>query len=254
MNKNFNDIKIEFEEEVDSKKESSKSTVNKAYDDNDFEAEFGGSDTLEIEKLNVNINKNINESELKIDKNEIKNNFVKINLPNFKDLGINIKSILKIDNPKTYKEFYNKWGEIFIFNLKQWCLSNNRTEDFEKIFEIVFFHGFINYCRERRLINLLTYTGFNSVRTSSMWEDGVIKIDAWAKTPKGTTVVFQVKPYYREEYLTLLGSLKTFCINSNAIPFLAIEYKDKENENRNFWGFHNLFNLQKIKLSEILEL
>lgn len=179
---------------------------------------------------------------------EIISNYKTIKLPTHKELGFNIRDVLRIEKPESFKLLLNKWGEAMRFALNRWCEYNNCVENKERIWHIIYYLSFINYKREERCKRLLISYGFTEVESTNMWEDGILKIDIKAKSKNNQLIYIQVKPRYQSKYFNLYGKLKTFCINKNAVPVLAVEFKNESGIP--YFVFYNLLNNQKTPLKD----
>lgn len=219
-------------------------------DQNYFSLKTSWSDELGKELSNfANISREVTNFEPNT-KAEYKLDYEQLKLPTFKELGFNIKEVLKIEQPKTFKDLLNKWGETMSFSLNRWCEYNKCTDKRDKIWNIIFYHSFINYKREQRVKNLLMYYGFNSIEDANIWEDGIMKIDIKAKNGIGKQLFFQVKPRYNKAYFTLYNKLKNFCIKNDAIPVLVVEFTNEQNQR--YFVFYNLFTNEKTPLKDLL--
>lgn len=176
--------------------------------------------------------------------------YEQIKLPTYKELGFNIKEVLRIEQPNTFKDLLNKWGETMSFSLNRWCELNNCKDKRDKIWNIIFYHSFLNFKREQRVKNLLKNYGFLEIEDTNLWEDGIMKIDLKAKNATGKTLFFQIKPRYNKAYFTLYNRLKNFCIKKDAIPVLVVEFTN--DQNKKYFVFYNLFTNEKTSLKGLL--
>ncbi|MDD7907987.1 excisionase [Metamycoplasma hyosynoviae] len=169
---------------------------------------------------------------------------MKIKIPTYKKLKINLKYYLINSNPKTFNEWKAKYENLFLKYLKSWMYKENI--DFKlipKYYEIMFYWGFINYKRETKLINLLLKNKYE-VKRSNLKLDAIFKVDLIAIKDK-TKYFIQLKNtksnLSEDERMTLIhySNLK------QAIPILVyVKQKD--------FIFLNLTNNSEIKLLDTI--
>ncbi|QKX37559.1 hypothetical protein HU155_00340 [Metamycoplasma hominis] len=119
---------------------------------------------------------------------------MKIKLPNWKDLGLNIKQILWDHNYKTFEEFKNAHSARFCALLGNYLNKKgiHTKENFLFAYNVIFYYGYINQKREQDLLNILVNNNY-LVSPTYMILDAVVGIDLIAVSDKGSYVI-QVKP------------------------------------------------------------
>ncbi|ADN69405.1 hypothetical protein [Mycoplasmopsis fermentans] len=85
--------------------------------------------------------------------------FSMLKVPTYKDLNINIKKILWTKNYKSFTEFQKAYSGVFCAKLGHYLSKHkaNTKTNFLNMYQIIFYQGFINYNREKELLDLLTY-------------------------------------------------------------------------------------------------
>lgn len=148
----------------------------------------------------------------------------KMKLPNYKELGINIKQILWNNDFKTYEEFKNAYSSMFSSHLGHYLHKNNKhtKENFSCAYNVIFYYGYINQKREKELLNILTINGF-SVKPSYLILDAIIGIDLIA-SKNSKTYVIQVKP---NNNFSNIKHIKTYAAKRNYEIIFA--YKQQNN-------------------------
>ncbi|WP_444704918.1 hypothetical protein ACT1UH_02915 [Mycoplasma sp. 332] len=159
------------------------------------------------------------------------------NLPTYKDLKINIKDILWKNNFKNFEEFQKAYSAIFCAKLGFFLNSvgKHNKDFFSLCYNIIFYYGFINYKREKELMDILSKNDFN-VWPTYMIMDAVIGVDLIA-SKNNKTYVIQVKPNNIFENAKFI---QKFADKRNYLVVFAYKRKEK-------WFFLNKFK-QKIKL------
>ncbi|KUH47175.1 hypothetical protein [Mycoplasmopsis meleagridis] len=148
-------------------------------------------------------------------------------LPTFIELNYNIKKRLWQIQPETYKEWKQKENKLFctklMIYLNKLNLSyNEKIANFKAIYKIIFYYGFINFKRERDILNLLLNNGFNA-RLSNITEDARYGIDIYA-IKDNKTYFIQVKP---SDYIHEMKHLIKSALRYDALPLLAYTKDNK---------------------------
>ncbi|MHA3786070.1 hypothetical protein [Mycoplasma sp. Z244C] len=147
----------------------------------------------------------------------------RLKLPNFGELGMDIKKILWETDPKTYNEFisYNliEFDDKITKYLKKRKISVLKKYDYQ---QILLYMNFVNYKKEKQLLEALNKQGWNLFPTST-FDDMKYKIDLQGKHKNGNKVYIQVKP--KEEDLSNhdLNILLNKAKKDNATPYIAFK-------------------------------
>ena len=159
-------------------------------------------------------------------------------IPTFKDLNFNVKKILWSEKPKTFSEFKTLHSASFAKALGAYLARTNHhnKEYFSKLYQIIFYYGFINFKRELELMNLLTKYDFE-VNSSTLVTDAVLGIDLIANKDN-IKYLIQVKTKDTNIDLKLLPKMVN---NVSIVGVLAIKTNNK-------WTFKNVLNCEQIDL------
>ncbi|MBZ4204453.1 hypothetical protein LAD68_02615 [Mycoplasma sp. 229/8] len=155
-----------------------------------------------------------------------------LKLPTFKDLKMNIKALLWKYKPDTFKDFQNKYQRQFCKSLGAYLIRNklHTSDNFNEIYQIIFYYGFINYKREQELYDFLTSKGF-TVKVSNIKNDAIHGIDLIA-VKNDIKMYIQVKP--NNDLKESKNIIKLSRING-FLPVLCYKNSNKK------WIFFNIF-------------
>lgn len=159
-------------------------------------------------------------------------------IPSFKDLNFNVKKILWSERPKTFHEFKILHSASFAKALGAYLARMNyrNKEHFSKLYQIIFYYGFINFRRELELMNLLIEYNFE-VKSPALVADAVFGIDLIANK-NNIKYLIQVKTKDTNINLKLLPKMVN---NVSVIGVLAVKANNK-------WIFKNVSNCEQIDL------
>lgn len=165
-------------------------------------------------------------------------------LPTFKDLKTSVKSLLLAKDYPTYSEFKNAHSRAFIRKLGAYLtnIGAHSSENFSKMYQILFYHGYINFKKEQELVKLLQQAGFVASQTN-LFQDGILGVDIAAK--KGTVeLLIQVKPNSK-----LTDPKKLLKLANNRTKFAILAWKVGKT-----WSFFNLLTSKAWIFSDIMKL
>ncbi|VEU75593.1 ExiS [Mycoplasmopsis maculosa] len=164
---------------------------------------------------------------------------MKINLPTAKELGIDIKQILKKFKFKTYNEFKSKYSRIFCIKLKLWLTNKNAFNEalFKKIYKIMFYYNFVEYKQIMELSALFNNKSY-VIKLPNLSLDKFFGVDLVIKNDLNKFFI-QVKT--SQFNYANFNKLITLSINQNGTPVIAIKKGDK-------WSFKNLLNNEQLFL------
>lgn len=147
-----------------------------------------------------------------------------LKVPTYKDLNINIKKILWTKNYKSFTEFQKAYSGVFCAKLGHYLSKHkaNTKTNFLNLYQIIFYQGFINYNREKELLDLLTYKDY-IVKVSGILIDAIIGVDLIA-TRDNITYLIQVKP---SNHFINLKHIKAYGNNHNYKIVLAFKQSNK---------------------------
>ncbi|MFV8468084.1 hypothetical protein ACNQ2K_00210 [Mycoplasma sp. VS292A] len=157
----------------------------------------------------------------------------KLKLPNFGELGMDLKRILWKNNPETYKDFYNliskEFNENMIIFLKKHKLPLEMLQEYQ---QILLYMNFVNYRKEKQLMDALNKQKWNVSATCS-FIDMKYKIDLEGTNAKKEKVYIQVKPKEEDLSSNDLKILVSKANKDNAIAYIAFKKSD-------IWQLHIL--------------
>ncbi len=150
---------------------------------------------------------------------------MKIQLPTFKELHINLKKLLWEHKPKTFEEWKNLASSLFCAKLGAYLKNNsaNTKDNFHKIYQIMFYYGFINFRRELELRDLLLKNDY-SVEVANMYQDAILGIDLFAYK-NNNLFLLQVKAKDSEEYD--FKRINEIALTKAATPVLAYKFENQ---------------------------
>ncbi|WP_412031258.1 ethanolamine utilization protein [Metamycoplasma buccale] len=157
-------------------------------------------------------------------------------LPTWKDLKFNVKNILWNEMPQTFKEFKERHSRAFSKALGTYLtkINQHNKDMFLKIYQIIFYYGFINFRKELELFNFLIKNGYD-VQISNLLNDAIYGIDLIA-IKNGVEYLIQVKSNFNNYDLKTMPNLVNNC---SKIGVLAVKIG-------NHWLFKNMLNLEQI--------
>ncbi|WLP85247.1 hypothetical protein [Mycoplasma seminis] len=145
----------------------------------------------------------------------------KLKLPNFGELGIDIKECLWNVNPDTYHEFYIKIQSTFRMYLYEFMKKRQIPTELEKDYEqILLYMSFVNYKKEKQLMDTLNKHGHN-LKPSNTFEDMKYKIDLKGTNKHGDKIYIQVKPKFEDMSANDATTLYNKAVIDNATPYIA---------------------------------
>lgn len=149
--------------------------------------------------------------------------------PNYKDLGLNFKQVLRKANLDTWKDVKKKYNKLFCMKLIKWMKRNDIPQScFNPLYKKLFYFGFVSYKQERKLKEYLESSGW-FVKYASLANDVFNGVDLTAQK-QGSQIYLQVKSSLnnvKEEHIKLLKRISSYhnkeayfvVINSNSINF-----------------------------------
>lgn len=163
-----------------------------------------------------------------------------IKLPTYKQLGINVKKLLWELQPETFQAWKSSASSLFCAKLGGYLSSMNANtkENFAQIYQIIFYHGFINFRRELELKKLLEIKGYK-VDVSNMLQDSIFGIDLYCY--KNNILLFLIQVKLNNNYVDNLKRIKELSAVRNARPILAFK-------RANIWVFRALDNGKELEL------
>lgn len=148
----------------------------------------------------------------------------KLKLPTSSELGMDLKKILINNNPKNFNEWKNIASKDFSKVLSSYLHRNKMftKEIYFKMYQIIFYWGFINYQHEKSLIDyLIKYKNFKVVEITKKSLDRFHHIDVIGETFEGKKYCFQVKNQQSNLSFKEREKIKDFATKNNLIPALA---------------------------------
>lgn len=164
-----------------------------------------------------------------------------LKLPNFNDLGLDIKKHCWVNNNANYVEFRNSIINIFDNKITTWMLKKNIDLSLKKEYEqVLLYWTFINYKKEKQLADELLRADYCWVKPTNSFVDTVYKFDLLA-AKNNIVYAIQVKPSKTNTNNFNFEAFKKASEKFNVIPLLAFKEHNK-------WGLINLLNNEKITL------
>lgn len=160
---------------------------------------------------------------------------MKIKLPTFKDLNLNLKEILWKNNFKTFEAFKNAYISRFCARLREFLKENDilTPENFKTCYTIIFYYGYVNYQKEKNLKEFLEQRGFK-IQVTTLKYDAIYGIDLIATKNENINLI-QVKSKLHNADTKKLKSL--YKDNPNINRYIAAKIK-------NVWNFLNVETLE----------
>ncbi|MFV8476170.1 hypothetical protein [Mycoplasma sp. VS403A] len=157
----------------------------------------------------------------------------KLKLPNFGELGMDLKRILWKNKPETYQEFYNSIAKEFnqnmIIFLKKHNLPATMLQEYQ---QVLLYMNFVNFRKEKQLMEVLNKQKW-AVRETGSFIDMKYKIDLEGYNSQNQKVYIQVKPKEIDLSDNDLKTLVSKANKDNAIAYIAFKKS-------NIWQLHIL--------------
>ncbi|MEA4276174.1 hypothetical protein [Mycoplasma sp. 21DD0573] len=147
----------------------------------------------------------------------------KIKLPNFGELGIDIKEYLWKNLPSSFSEFDSKFSHTFKTYMIKWMHTKEIDLDlYPQYKHILMYMTFINFRKELQLANLLNKANFK-IKATSSFVDMKYKVDLYGTNPNNELIFIQVKPHDNHNNEYDLTNLLEYSKKHSATPYIAFK-------------------------------